>query len=345
MKKRAKAASGKKDFQERPDTERRLRQNTRLARAIRILELIQGRGRWNVEELSKEIEASERTIYRDLAALELAGVPYYFDEEQQCYRVRNEYQFPTMNLTTDELLDQQTATTVAQAHALTVAGAQSATAKLKSAGSEQHAKLLDEAEQLTAVLDLKLADHSKHQESIKTIQWALLKRVQVNGQYASPYQDKPIRLHLHPYRLCFAGQSWYLIARPTDEDRPKTYRVPRFLSLRSLQRAVEVPEAFDLHHYFGNAWAVYRGNETYNIELEFTADAAPLVLETKWHLSQQVKRNYKDGRIVLGFTVDGLEEIVWWVLGWSGRVTVRKPKELRQMVVKQLEQALQINGG
>ena len=44
-------------------------------------------------------------------------------------------------------------------------------------------------------------------------------------------------------------------------------------------------------------------------------------------------------------TVDGLDEILWWVLGWSGRAKVRKPDELRQMVVDQLRQALDLNGG
>ena len=24
-----------------------------------------------------------------------------------------------------------------------------------------------------------------------------------------PYQEKPVKLALHPYRLCFAGQAWY----------------------------------------------------------------------------------------------------------------------------------------
>ena len=53
---------------------------------------------------------------------------------------------------------------------------------------------------------------------------------QVTGQYVSPYQEKPVRLTLHPYRLCFAGQAWYLIARSDGWKVPKTYRIARFQS-------------------------------------------------------------------------------------------------------------------
>lgn len=46
---------------------------------------------------------------------------------------------------------------------------------------------------------------------------------------------------------------------------------------------------------------------------------------------------------MLSFTVDGLEEIVWWVLGWSGRAKVITPEPLKAMVVNQLRKALEMN--
>jgi hypothetical protein len=41
--------------------------------------------------------------------------------------------------------------------------------------------------------------------------------------------------------------------------------------------------------------------------------------------------------------VDGLEEIVWWVLGWSGFVEVVRPLELRLLVVEKLRRAVAMN--
>jgi hypothetical protein len=70
------------------------------------------------------------------------------------------------------------------------------------------------AERVMKALDLKLADHGRHREMLKTIQWALIERRQLAGLYKPPYQDQPVERTLHPLRLCLSGQAWYLIARP-----------------------------------------------------------------------------------------------------------------------------------
>ena len=80
------------------------------------------------------------------------------------------------------------------------------------------------------------------------------------------------------------------------------------------------------------------------MEIEFKPDAAVLVTETKWHKTQETKR-LPDGRAVLSFKVDGLDEILWWVLGWSGRAKVIKPQKLREMMVEKLRAAIEMNHG
>ena len=49
----------------------------RADRLLSILILLQTRGRLTAQELSAELEVSERTIYRDMDALSTAGVPVY----------------------------------------------------------------------------------------------------------------------------------------------------------------------------------------------------------------------------------------------------------------------------
>src|SRR5262245_27622388 len=95
-----------KDKVRRRDPERRLRQAERLARVLRVLQLIQGRGRYDAAALAAEQECSVRTVFRDLTVLELAGVPWYFDNEQDCYRVQPDFRFPPLNLSDEELLGQ-----------------------------------------------------------------------------------------------------------------------------------------------------------------------------------------------------------------------------------------------
>ncbi len=331
------------DHPRRPDPERRLRQVHRLARVLKVLELIQGRGRYGIKEIAAELESSERTIFRDLAVLELAGVPWHFDKKERFYRVRPGYNFPAVNLTDDELIGQATAGTLTSSPGLDVTkGARPTTRKLRSTSREKASRLLAEVEKVTSVLDLKMADHSQHHETIRTIQWSLIEDRRLTGIYASPYEPKPKRLDLHPYRLCLIKQAWYFIARPESSDKPQTYRVARFKTLRPLDTPSVVPPNFDLKSYFGNAWGVYRGDQSYEIEVRFTREAADIVTETIWHSTQQMER-HKDGSVTLKFLVDGLNEIVHWVLGWSGRSSVIRPQELRSLVLGHLRQAIELN--
>lgn len=327
----------------RTDTERRLKQADRVARSLRILQLISGRGRWNIQDLAAELECSERTVYRDLEVLELAGVKPDFDAAAGCYRVRPDYRFPVLNLTDEETLGQAVAGVTTEAAGLKIgSGAKATSRKLAEVSGEETEKLLADAERVVAILDLKLADHSRHREIIRTLQWALLRKKQVAGTYASPFQDRAVKLMLCPVRLCLVRQAWYLVASPSDSGVLKTYRVPRFKTLRMTDARADVPENFDLKAYFGNAWGVYRGDQRYQVELAFTRAAAPLVTETHWHHTQKLAKQ-KDGGVHVSFEVDGLEEILWWVLGWAGRVEVLQPRLLRERVAEQLRQALRMN--
>jgi len=332
-----------KPIKERPDHVRRTRQASRMGRILKVLRLIQSRSRWNAQGLADEVGCKVRTIYRDLQALEYAGVPWYYDQVHECYRVRPEYQFPATGLTEEDALGQGVATAVTKAPGLNIAGgAGPTTRKLAVASGEKIQQLLADAERLVEVLDLKLADHSQHYDIIRTIQLALVQRKLVSGQYESPYESGPVSVKLHPYRLCLIKNAWYLIGRATQSDQPQTYRVARFKTLRMLDTSALVPGEFDLREYFGNAWAVYRGQPTHDVEIRFAPEVARIATETIWHHTQ-TPTSHPDGSVTLTFRVDGLEEIASWFLMWAGRATVVQPQELREKIVKRLQQGLDMH--
>lgn len=342
-----KKASRKKppgpEIPRRPDRDRRVRQSERMARVLSVLNLIQSRGRYNARAIAEELEVSERTVFRDLEVLEFSGVPWFWDSNADCYRVRADFRFPTLAMTEEEALGQALATTLSKAPGLNVGdGAVPTTRKLTATSPEEIQEILVDASQIMEVFDLKFVDHSKHQSTIKTVQSALLKGKQLTGVYESPYEEASVKLVIHPYRLCLIKRAWYVIGHLDGETEAKTLRVARFKTLRMLDQPVTVPDDFDLRQHFGNAWAVYRGETSYDIELQFKPEAAPIVTETEWHHTQKVKK-HRDGSITMTFTVDGLAEIHRWILTWTGQVTIVKPDELKERFVKTLQAGISLN--
>lgn len=121
-----------------PESERRLRHNVRLARLLRFLELVSGRGQWNPKTLMAELEVSERTVHRLRETLELAGVPLMFSKEENSYRVRPDFRFPPLHLTDDEAIGQATATAFSESETLHLPnGARPTTRKLAHASNDQ----------------------------------------------------------------------------------------------------------------------------------------------------------------------------------------------------------------
>jgi len=284
-------------------------------------------------------------VYRDLDVLRFAGIPYYREGDQQFIRVRPDFRFPVMSLNDDEVLGLSLASVITQSPGLDVtAGATPTARKLAAVSKQETQELIDDAMRLVSVLDLKLVDHSRHHDVIKSVQLALMQGKQISGHYESPYEPTSVRLKLHPYRLCLIKNAWYVIAKMASETTPRTFRIARFKALRILEEPAVVPEDFDLRDYFGNAWAVYRGDKSYDVELCFTPQAGKIVTETNWHHTQKVTQQ-KDGSVTLTFKVDGLEEISNWILSWTGRCQIVQPPALRTLVVAKLKEGISLHTG
>jgi len=86
-----------------------------------------------------------------------------------------------------------------------------------------------------------------------------------------------------------------------------------------------------LRELLGNAWTVYRGDRDWHVEIWFSPEVADLVVETRWHHTQEIERQ-EDGSVIFRAVVSGLDEIKWWIPGWGPRAKVLKPKELAEEV-------------
>ena len=313
---------------------------SRIGRLLKILMLIQGQTGWSAARLAKECGVSVRMIYRDMKALEGAGIPYFHDRESGGYQVRRDFFLPPVQLTLDEAL-------ALSALAEHVAGAEQvaylkpASKALAKVRGQLPASIRSELEQIEDHVAIKLASAMPPEgatDVYETVRHALSSRTALRCVYESvnaPVEPtKPSSgdsFVFKPYALLFNQRAWYTLGHHGGRREIRCLKLTRFTHVRPTTETYDIPKNFTVTHHLGNAWRMIRGKPTYDIELHFEPEFADTISDTHWHATQEVTWN-DDGSITFCCKVDGLEEIVWWILGMGPHCVVRKPKVLADLV-------------
>lgn len=303
----------------------------RLHRLLGLIKLLQGPSSWNARRLAEHFEMSQRNVYRDLAILELAGVPYYYDAEfgeGGGYRIRSGWWFPSVRLTDQECLDLAVIARITETKSIPLLDQVSEVRdKLLATLPTKQQDLIAAASELFDILSIGMADHAGARRIMLTLQNAMLQGKQVEGTYRSPHQKQAVRVLLQPHRVFLAANAWYLAAHDNRDQQTKLYRLARFKEVKLLDRKTTCTQSFSLREFLGNAWAVHRSGRDWFVELQFDAETAAQIEEARWHHTQETER-CSDGSVIMRVQVSGLEEIRFWVLRWGPHVRVLKPPEL-----------------
>ena len=104
-------------------------------------------------------------------------------------------------------------------------------------------------------------------------------------------------------------------------------------------RSFEVPATFSLDEYFKGSWEVFTGAPV-TIKLRFSARAARLVEEVRWHVSQKLSPA-TEGRLNFEAEMPLSPELTSWVLSWGSDCEVIEPAELRGQILSDLRKMLE----
>jgi proteasome accessory factor B len=306
----------------------------RVNRLLQLITLLQTRTGWDGQSLARELDISTRTLFRDLNTLEEAGIPCRSDDGGG-YRIQQGFFLPPVSLSASEVLGlMQLTRFVGQqrerpfhAHAL------SAIYKLISTVPEPLRSTCGQMlSHINTRPDPKLAEDAESRVFTQLQQAIDLGRA-CAIVYTSPVEDGPLRFAFEPYLLHHANRAWYVLGRTDLHDEVRMLKLIRIESLTLQTRLFDKPRGFTVDQKLGNAWCLIPEGREYTVELEFTPRVATNVSEVRWHHSQSHKL-LADGRCVMTFKVDGLNEIAWWICGYADQVTVRKPSKLREIVAR-----------
>jgi proteasome accessory factor B len=323
----------------------------KIDRLIRLITLIHGRGDLTAGKLAEQFKVTERTIFRDLKTLERAGVPVSFNPDANGYEIRRDFFLPPVQMTVDEALaicvlgeqvgrsEQVPFLAVAERAVEKIRGQLPAPIRQELAGIEKQISI-----------HLAASSHAGEAHDVyATVRDAIAKKRQLQCSYDSATasagkptrSDKPFKLK--PYALLFGQRAWYVVGHHSRHDAIRCLRLSRFTRCQPTDTPYAIPDDFDLGKYLGNAWRMIRGEKRHKVEIVFDKQFADGIGETQWHATQEVEE-LDDGSIRFTCTVDGLDEIVWWVLGMGPHCRVVSPKELVGRVRELAEQTVRQYG-
>lgn len=311
----------------------------KLERLIRLITLIHGRRGQNAGRLAEQFAVSKRTIYRDLKALENAGVPISHNPETGGYEIGRDFFLPPVQLSLDEALAicalGEQIGTGQQVPFLQVASraVEKIRGQLPTAIREQLADVQDHI----AIQLARRSDEDEAQDVFDKIRSAIANKRALRCVYESVSsrnngQSRSGRpFLLKPYTLLFKERAWYVIGHHGAYNEVRCFRLGRFSQIAVTDQPYAIPDDFSVDDHIGNAWRMIKGEKRYKVVIEFDREFADTVAETRWHATQKTEHN-DNGSLTFRCTVDGLDEIVWWVLSMGPHAIVRAPQELANRV-------------
>jgi predicted DNA-binding transcriptional regulator YafY len=294
--------------------------------------------------LPEEFTRHHRTIRRDLEALEAAGFPLLTDKVDGrgvVWKLMEGFRrVPALAFSPTELM----ALTFSRGLLRPLDGTQlqaaldSALTKAAAAlPAPGHAYL----QQLDGCFAIGFGPHvsyRQHRETIDKLTEAIAKGRTVQLRYFTASRNTTTRREVDPYRLWYANGALYLAAHCHLRDSVRLFAVERIRSCTLTSYAFQLPLHFDLETYVGDALRVMRGKPV-TVELLFDKATTAWVKDRTWHPSQQTALE-KGGRLRMTLTVASTPELVGWLLGFGGGVTVLRPADLKAAVRAAAEKIL-----
>jgi predicted DNA-binding transcriptional regulator YafY len=287
----------------------------------------------NARQLADLCEVSRRTIFRDLDAIEVAGISVEYDAARLGYRMGGSNPLPTTGLSEREIHSLLLLTNQARADDALglVPDAEAGVMKLiqgLTAVARKHA----EAVLIATAGPVATVRRSQTRLDIRDrILEALALRVQVRLTLREPGLSTSESTCVAPYSLYHGRSGWDLIGRSTIHRRIRRFPIGSIEEVVLIGETAEVPPRFDAERWMERNWSGEPGPESHEVRLRFSESLAPTIRNGTWHASQRLE-SLPDGRIDLFLTIDRPGDLAGWILGHGDGVEVISPELLRQTV-------------
>ncbi len=312
-------------------------QYRRLRRIVEMLKAGTRSGRLpRMADFQRELEASRRTIARDLDFLRLEeNAPIAFDPKGRGYRLTDEtFSLPHVDVSGPDLA------TLAAARAALADTPTSPLARSMDAviGKIAEAAPASYAEALERISDRFGALHeapARIEPDIWSILAEAVARCLVIAARYRRFDGAERDYMIDPLRFVAHRGNWYALARKRPSGELRAFALSRFGSAAPTGETFQPPKKFDWRSAAKDAFGIGLGGTPVGVRLLFSKAVSTAITERDWHPTQQILQR-RDGKVELRLrAVPGIE-LVRWILSWTPDVRVLAPHALRDRVQRQL---------
>jgi predicted DNA-binding transcriptional regulator YafY len=292
----------------------------RIDRLFAILLLLQTKRRVRAQDLARKFEVSERTIYRDIVALNEGGIPIV-SLPNVGYELMEGFYLPPLVFTESEARSLVLAAKllIASTTGKLPADAEAALAKItlilpKSLRTEL-AQVAETFRFFTPPTRFDLDE-----PRLSALNRAIRGRCAVWIRYHALNSNEMTEREIEPHSLSYSNGAWYVSAYCRLRQGQRDFRLNRIEDLKVLSESFGPRDV----HTTKPAPIIAR--------IRVRAQAARWVRERQHWGFQLEERVEGSDDVVMVYQVDSLDEFKPWLLGWGANAVPLDPPELRQMI-------------
>jgi predicted DNA-binding transcriptional regulator YafY len=327
--------------------------NEQLIRQHKLLQMLeQSRYGRSLAELRDELvdtlglsTLSERTVRRDLEALQAAGfdVDVHPAGDRSVWKLGKSLRDPArIPATATELL----ALSMGRNLLLPLKGTpywqgiESLWQKMKQTLPEPVWRHFARRRRSVLVRGTPAKSYDRQQGILATLNRAIQQHRAVEIEYQSLGQEKPQRREIEPYALVLHQGSLYLVAAACDGagDSPLRHlKLDRFHRATPLDRRFRPRADFDPERHFADSLGVYRSGQPQQFVIRFSRRAAVWIREDPWHPQQRIEPQ-ADGEVLVTIPAAYELEVISRVLAWGADAELMAPAASRRAMAALLHQ-------
>ncbi|MEX0610017.1 MAG: YafY family protein [Balneolaceae bacterium] len=303
----------------------------RIDRLTAFIIFLQGRKHVTVEELSERYDISERTVYRDLKALQEAGVPIGMEAGSGYYIVKG-YHLPPVMFSRNEAASLLAGERLMQkwSHLDLGKAYLSALDKIRALLPPDEKLYFETLDEHTLAFHYRNERQPQPDEQIfAALQNAIFKKEVIEICYSSPYSREQTRRDVEPLGLLLMGNHWYLAGWCRLRSDYRMFRLDRFETFKLTGSKLPAPAGHTLKEFHDRN--LHKEKELEEVSIWFEEKMVRYIGDQKYRMGWAWEEEAENG-LVMTFLTSHPEYLARWLLTWGSSTRVVKSAKVKKRV-------------